>query len=77
MRSMIVVILAMLIGSAVAVASDPFCEGYEEGFKEGYCDGKYSCIAPIPPICPIPNIGEGSYKSGYNRGFKDGLRKQR
>lgn len=47
--------------------------GYQFGFKEGYCY-QTDCIAPIPPICPLPNINESndSYKDGYLRGFLDG-----
>lgn len=54
-----------------------FDNGYQRGWKEGYCynHNSPSCIPPIPPISPIPRIGEDTdnYKDGYNRGFADGL----
>lgn len=53
-----------------------FCRGFNDGYKEGYCYDRYGCIAPIPPVCPVLEVGEriDSYKDGYNRGFKTGLR---
>lgn len=58
-------------------AQTNFNNGYQKGWKEGYCHnyGSPSCIPPIPPISPIPLIGEDvdNYKDGYNRGFADGL----
>lgn len=49
--------------------------GFKNGYKEGYCYNDYGCIPPIPPITPIPLIGESNdnYQDGYNRGFKMGL----
>jgi hypothetical protein len=53
-----------------------FCRGFNDGYKEGYCYDRYGCISPIPPICPMLEIGErqDSYKDGYNRGFKTALK---
>jgi hypothetical protein len=50
-----------------------FCKGWEDGYCEGWKDekGQYA-ICPITPICPIPEIGQDTYKGGYNRGFKAG-----
>lgn len=58
------------------VQNTPFCVGFKDGYQEGYCHDTYSCIPPIPPICPIPTIQESrnSERDGYNRGFKLGLR---
>jgi hypothetical protein len=71
----ILTILTFIIGTTSAHAyGNSFCAGFEEGFKSGACDGKFGCIPPIPPICPIPNIGEQTFQDGYNRGFKLGLR---
>jgi len=62
----------MLLVGGTAWASD-FCKGYQAGYKRGWCSGQsYGCIPPIPPICPIPNIGESTYQDGYDRGFGDG-----
>lgn len=63
--------------SSIAFANGDFCEGFSDGYQEGYCDGNAYCVKPIPPICPIPNIGESTFRDGYNRGFKEGLRKKR
>jgi tetratricopeptide (TPR) repeat protein len=50
-------------------------KGFQYGYKEGFCYNDFGCIPPIPPVTPIPLIGESSenYKDGYNRGFKKGL----
>lgn len=49
--------------------------GFKNGYKEGYCYNDYGCISPIPPITPLPLVGESynDYQDGYNRGFKMGL----
>ena len=49
--------------------------GFQNGYKEGYCYNDFGCISPIPPITPIPLIGESNdnYQDGYNRSFKRGL----
>ncbi len=49
--------------------------GFQAGYKAGFCYNDFGCVAPIPPVTPIPLIGESSqnYKDGYNRGFKMGL----
>mgnify|MGYP005851034959 CR=1 FL=1 len=58
----------------VTVEGD-YCDGWEEGYCEGWKDvkGQYA-ICPITPICPLPEIGKSDYRSGYNRGFKAGMR---
>ena len=61
-------------------AQTNFNIGYNSGYGAGYCfDQGIGCIKPVPPISPIPTIGESSdnYKDGYNRGFSDGLNKQK
>lgn len=63
---------AVLVSAAPAGVSG-FCEGYKAGYKAGHCYREFACIAPIPPICPIPEIGENTYQDGYNRGFLAGL----
>ena len=52
-----------------------FCQGFEDGYKEGVCDGKYGCIPPVSPVCPVPTVHEryDNYKHGYLRGYKRGL----
>lgn len=58
-----------------SIAVTDFCEGWEDGYCEGWKDvkGQYA-ICPVAPICPIPDIGQDSYRGGYNRGFKAGMR---
>ncbi len=69
-------IAALVFGAAVLITSpafaSAFCEGYQAGYKAGYCYQQYGCIPPIPPICPIPNVGESTFQDGYNRGFVEG-----
>jgi tetratricopeptide (TPR) repeat protein len=61
-------------------AQSTFSNGFESGYMNGYCqDQGISCIAPNPPIAPIPTVNENlnSYKDGYNRGFQIGLQAQK
>ena len=73
---------SLILGMLIALMTAPqtshaqtggFCAGYQGGFSAGACYQKFGCIQPIPPICPIPGIGEDSYQDGYNRGFLAGL----
>jgi hypothetical protein len=63
-----------IVKAEVTYKSD-FCEGWEDGYCEGWKDvkGQYA-ICPVTPICPIPEVGQNTYKGGYNRGFKAGWR---
>ncbi|MEQ1796579.1 MAG: hypothetical protein ABL872_01435 [Lacibacter sp.] len=60
---------------SVSYSQSKFADGFKEGYKKGYCQGKQSCLAPLPPPVPLVNVGESydSYMDGYNRGFKIGL----
>ena len=69
------IILIMSLFSSIGFA-DSFCDGFEAGYKAGYCDGKFSCLEPLTPLCPLPGINESSFQDGYNRGFKNGLFKK-
>lgn len=66
--------LWLLIFVAFGQSSD-YDRGFKNGYKEGYCYNDFGCIEPIPPITPIPLVGESynNYQDGYNRGFKMGL----
>lgn len=69
----------MLI-SIFAFSQTNYSDGFKKGFKNGYCqDQGVGCIAPNPPIPPLPKIGESneSYTNGYNRGFLMGLEAQK
>jgi hypothetical protein len=72
MKKIFLFILVAIIPLSI-LAHSAFCDGFKVGYKNGYCYGDNFCIAPIPPICPIPHIGENSYADGYNRGFLEGL----
>lgn len=52
------------------IVTSSYCDGWKEGYVSGYCYGStYGCLKPLAPLCPLPRIGESSYKDGYNRGF--------
>lgn len=66
--------LTLLLLTFVAFGQyNDYDRGFKNGYKEGYCYNDFGCIAPIPPITPIPLIGESNdnYQDGYNRGFKE------
>ena len=52
-----------------------FADGFDDGYCEGWKDvrGRYA-ICPITPIPPLPQIGQDTYRGGYNLGFKMGTR---
>lgn len=57
-----------------------FSRGYSAGFDKGYCYNKgVGCINYNKPSIPIPRINENlnSYNDGYDRGFNDGLDRQK
>jgi tetratricopeptide (TPR) repeat protein len=69
-------LLILLFVTTLSFAQTKFTDGFNTGYKKGYCqDQRVGCIEPIPPISPIPKIGESSssYTDGYNRGFEMGL----
>lgn len=68
-------LLGVLVLSPVAGTSG-FCEGYKAGYKAGYCYREFACIPPLPPLCPLPELGETTYQDGYNRGFLNGLNRR-
>lgn len=70
----------LLILSTSIFGQSNFSNGYSDGYKNGYCQNQgIGCMSPLPPIAPIPNIGENlnSYQDGYNRGFTTGLNSQK
>ena len=75
MRKNIILLITFLFTITI-FAQSSFTNGFNKGYKKGFCqDQGVGCIDPIPPIAPIPKIGESSdsYTDGYNRGFQMGL----
>lgn len=72
----LILTILFLFGSNIVNSQSKYSEGFDDGYKNGYCqDQGVGCIQPIPPIAPLPQVGENlsSYKDGYNRGFELGL----
>lgn len=67
--------LAILLSFFVnaGVQSSSYCSGFNAGYVDGFCYQDPNCLAPIPPICPLPTINEeNTYEGGYQRGFVEG-----
>ena len=72
------ILIIICVLALVSFAPSNYCEGFKSGYKDGYCYKKVGCISPIPPICPVPKINEeNTYKGGYQRGFRLGLKHQK
>ncbi len=76
MRNIQLLLFIITLLSKSLVAQSNYSSGFDEGYKNGYCYGDAFCSSPIPPITPIPLIGESddSYQDGYNRGFSVGTK---
>ncbi len=74
MRALIAALLVTL--TPFAARADAYCSGYQAGYKAGYCHREQFCLPPLPPLCPLPELGERSYQDAYNRGFLEGLSAQ-
>jgi hypothetical protein len=76
MRKNLLFFVALLLSLSTFGQSD-YSRGFQNGYKAGYCYNDPGCInfPPIPPMAPMPRIGESqdNYQDGYNRGFKRGL----
>ncbi len=72
-KSLTVLLFCLLV--TPGFSQNEYSRGFQAGYKAGYCHNDYGCIAPVPPITPIPLVGESdyNYQDGYNRGFKRGL----
>ena len=74
MKKSLLFLIALLLSLSTLGQSD-YSRGFQNGYKVGYCYNDDGCLPPIPPITPMPRIGESqdNYQDGYNRGFKQGL----
>ena len=74
MKKSLLFLIALLLSLSTFGQSD-YSRGFQNDYKVGYCYNDDGCIPPIPPITPMPRIGESqdNYQDGYNRGFKRGL----
>lgn len=76
MKKFRILFLFFLSITTIANSQNSFILGFDAGYANGYCqDQGPGCIAPVPPIAPIPSVNESmnSYQDGYNRGFQMGL----
>jgi len=64
--------ISIFITSLAYSQSESFRKGWSDGYKEGYCYQKVGCVTPYVPIFPLPDIGNDTYKGGYNKGFLKG-----
>ena len=72
---MYVMISLMLVFTTSMINVDTYCDGWEDGYCEGWRDEKGQfALCPVTPVCPVPLVGTDTYKGGYNRGFKAGLK---
>lgn len=73
MKKIILVVIFSLNYILVYSQTD-YSRGFQSGYKAGYCYNDFGCVEPIPPVTPVPLIGENNnnYQDGYNRGFKMG-----
>lgn len=63
--------------ASAGYGADGFCAGWDAGFEAGFCYQKYSCLAPLAPLCPLQSLRDANgYPGGYNRGFVAGQSKR-
>lgn len=69
MRTLILIVFTAMF------AYGEFCKGFSDGHCEGWRDVKGQLVVcPVPPVCPVPEVNQNTYKGGYNLGFKRGIR---
>jgi hypothetical protein len=72
-----IALLALTIGSGIALASpaiaSPYCDGYRTGYHQGYCDTMgQPCSGSETSSCRGERDSSDNYDAGYARGYKDG-----
>ncbi|MBT0609223.1 tetratricopeptide repeat protein [Aequorivita echinoideorum] len=76
MKRTTLLFLTLLLLATFSFAQSKYTNGFNNGYKKGFCqDQGVGCVEPVPPVAPVPKVGENSssYSDGYNRGFKMGL----
>jgi len=76
-KLMLLLAVLFTVSSFTPNTQTSYCDGFKEGYSEGYCFEIEICNPPIPPLCPIPDIGRTTYKDGYNKGFNLGYKRQK
>lgn len=80
MRKLVFIVMMALSVSIQSIAPNKatqteFCDGWEEGYCEGWRDVRGDLVpCPPNPPCPVPAFGQNTYKHGYNRAFKAGMK---
>lgn len=78
LRLMVVMVAVPLLGQAWPRTGHDYCDGWNTGYEVGACyQRSVGCVPPVPPLCPLPEMGADSYQDGYNRGFLAGLARGR
>lgn len=49
-----------------------YSNAYKQGYKDGYSYGRPFTLTPLPPLAPLPRLGDDT-SDHYLRGALDGL----
>lgn len=76
MKKLVLIAFVFFVSVSFSTLETDFCQGFKDGFCEGYKDVKGSYyVCPVAPVCPVPGVGQDTYRGGYNTGFKAGMKK--
>ena len=71
MKTLLIIIATFIISTSTS----DYCDGWKVGYEEGWCYEQLStCLSPLTPLCPLPELNKNTYTDGYNRGFVTGLK---